>query len=288
MLIKYLKIFHKLIRTYLSLAITFSALTGYIFFKHSIDLNCMYSIIGVFLMSGSALTLNSYQERFEDALMERTKNRPLALKQVEPLLAIMISLFLGILGFTLLFLLTTKTTALLSGFTLLWYNGIYTPLKKKTAFAVLFGALTGALPLIIGYTAAYGSALDSGIIVLAVFMFLWQIPHFWLLMIQYRNDYKSAGFAVTPKGLNEAGLKRIIFIWILASIVCSFSFPFFNVISSKIFIIVLVAINSLFILFFARQLISEVSDISYKNIFRWIYLYQVLILILIAMDAVFS
>jgi heme o synthase len=164
MLSKPLNIFFKLIRLYLSLAITFSAFAGYVLFKHHIDINAIYTILGVFLMSGAASALNHFQERRQDALMERTKNRPLPLGQINPGSVIIISAVLGISGFCLLYFHSNTLAALLSVFNLAWYNGIYTPLKKKTSFAVLIGALTGAVPPVIGWSAAGGNILDSMII----------------------------------------------------------------------------------------------------------------------------
>jgi len=283
---KPLNIFLKLIRFYLSLAITFSAFAGYILFRHNIDFKCLYTIIGVFLMSGAASALNHFQERRQDALMERTRNRPLPLNQIKPGTVIIISAVLGISGFCLLYFASTIVAALLGIFNLVWYNVIYTPLKRKTSFAVLIGSLSGAVPPVIGWTAAGGSITDARIIIVALFMLLWQIPHFWLLMLRFGKEYEKAGFASVLKVLSENSLRRIAFIWMLTSILSSLTFPFYHILSNSILIIGLVIINIVLILFFARRLFSKRLYENLNSTFRWIYIYQAFILILLILDAI--
>jgi protoheme IX farnesyltransferase len=285
MFLKFLNIFFKLIRLKLSFAITFSSFAGYIIYKHTFDFTGICTISGVFLMVCAASVLNHYQERGEDAIMERTKNRPLPLKQITPGNVITVSAIFGVLGSCLLIFESGIISALLSIFNMAWYNGIYTPLKKKTSFAVLIGSVTGALPPVIGWTAAGGNIFDVRIIVVAIFMLLWQVPHFWLLLIKYGKEYEQAGFVSVLKVLNETSIKRIIFVWILASTVCSFVFPFYHIISGTLLISNLVLFNVVLVVFFAKRIFSKKMEANFNSNFYWIYVYQAMILILLILDA---
>ncbi len=98
---------------------------------------------------------------------------------------------------------------------LLWYNGFYTYLKRVTAFAVVPGAVIGAIPPVIGWVAAGGHWNDSGSLMLAFFMFLWQIPHFWLLALMYGDQYADAGMPTPTKVFTREQLARVTYMWIL-------------------------------------------------------------------------
>ncbi len=152
--IRQLKIFLKLTRINMSTAIAFSALAGYIIYKHSLDLRAFSVFLGVLFLAGAATALNQYQERVLDALMTRTLDRPLPSKQMTPQSAVIIAILLGLTGSAVLYFLTTPITAVLGLFNIVWYNAVYTPLKRRTSFVVLIGAVTGAIPPIMGWTAA--------------------------------------------------------------------------------------------------------------------------------------
>jgi heme o synthase len=282
---KTLNIFLNLIRFYLSLAITFSASVGYIIFRHNFDLKGIYTLIGVFLISGAASALNHYQEREQDALMTRTENRPLPLKEIKPGTVLIISAILGISGSCLLYFECSTTAALLGIINMAWYNAMYTPLKKKTSFSVLIGSLTGAVPPVIGFTAAGGSITDARIIAVAIFMLLWQIPHFWLLIIRYAKEYEKAGFVSVLKVLSEYSVSRIAFIWMLASMACSFTFPFYHILSNSILIAGLFLLNIVVIFILARSLFHKMHYEKLNASFRWIYFYQVLVLSFLILDS---
>ncbi|RPI68985.1 MAG: hypothetical protein EHM47_13890, partial [Ignavibacteriales bacterium] len=110
-----------------------------------------------------------------------------------------------------------------------WYNVIYTPLKKKNPLAIIPGSLVGAIPPAVGWAAAGGSIFDSGIIIISFFFFIWQIPHFWLLLLVLDKDYEKAGFPTLTKIFSHAQLARITFIWILATIVTGLIIPLFGI-----------------------------------------------------------
>ena len=192
MLIK-IKPILQLTRVYLSLAIAFSALLG--FFMHTCMLNsqAFFIFAGIYLISGSASALNQFQEKDFDVHMERTKNRPLPAKKIKPADALIISAVLGLSGLSIIFFTVSRLSFFLALFNFFWYNMAYTPLKRKTGFAVMIGALTGAIPPVIGWTAAGGKLFDPEIIFIAFFMYMWQIPHFLLLLLKFGSDYEKAG-----------------------------------------------------------------------------------------------
>jgi len=280
-----LKIFIKLTRYYLALAISFSALAGYVFCSHTVDLDALYTFFGVFMLAGAASALNNYQERHTDALMVRTQNRPLPLRQIKPHTVILLAFTLFFIGSFLLYFGTTPMATFLGVFNLLWYNAVYTPLKKKTHYAILVGSLTGAIPPMIGWTAAGGIILDLKIMFVAIFMFLWQIPHFWLILMKYGKDYERAGFPSLISGLNESRVKLIVFIWILSTSLSSMFFAFYHIISNTYLIVTLVLLNIILISYFYRSLFLKSLLFNYNFAFRSIYLYQTLILALLIIDA---
>jgi protoheme IX farnesyltransferase len=174
-------------------------------------------ISGVFILACGACALNQYQERDLDALMPRTCNRPLPSGEIRPLNALLFSVFLLTSGFFML-LLTFGFKASAPGlFAVVWYNGVYTFLKKKTAFAAIPGALTGAAPPAIGWIAGGGMPSDPHLLTLCFFFFMWQVPHFWLLIFNYGDEYKRAGLPSVTGVFTRAQLLRIIFIWIICT-----------------------------------------------------------------------
>lgn len=185
-------------------------------------------LAGVFTLSGSSAALNQFQERRLDALMERTRNRPLPARQLTAGVAILVSIMLGITGLFLL-LLIGLLPALLGLFTLTLYNLLYTPLKRITSFALLPGGLVGAIPPMIGYTAAGGTPGDPIILFVCALMFLWQMPHFWLLLIRYGKEYQEAGFRTVLSYMNEKQVRRMLFFWMCTSSLFLLSYPLFGI-----------------------------------------------------------
>ena len=130
-----------------------------------------------------------------------------------------------------------------------WYNCVYTPLKRTTGFAVLAGALAGALPPLIGYSAAGGHVTD-GFIVVCVFMYLWQVSHFLLLLFKFRNEYQRAGIPTIAFTMNEDRFKVTFFIWILGTAGSTLLMPLFHIIASVVLLPMLIIGNSLFVFYF--------------------------------------
>jgi heme o synthase len=155
------------------------------------------AVAGTALVAGGAAVLNQVYERDTDALMRRTRMRPLPDGRVGVSDARAFGLVLASAGMALLAVAANALAALLALATLVTYLVFYTPMKRRSAIATLVGAVPGALPPLIGWTAARG-ALSIGGWVLFAIVFLWQIPHFMAIAWLYRDDYRSAGFPMLP------------------------------------------------------------------------------------------
>jgi len=265
----------------MSTAIAFSALAGCIIYTHSLNWSCAAVFAGVLLLAGAASALNQYQERHLDALMTRTQNRTLPSNQMIPATAIIYFLVLGFAGTVVLYLFTTPITAILGLFNIFWYNAVYTPLKRKTAFVVIIGAVTGAIPPMMGWTAAGGSMLSPEILFIAAFMFFWQIPHFFLLLLRYKEDYSKAGFRSVSAFMSDKQVEFIVFTWILGTSVSTLFFPLYQIVTGTFLISSIVLLNILLISFFYRTTFNKNIAFNLSRAFHSLYLYQVLILVIL-------
>lgn len=155
------------------------------------------ALLGTGLVASGAAVLNQVLERDTDALMLRTRDRPLPGGRVSPTDASVFGGALSVLGLGVLYGASHPLAAGVAALTLVSYLAVYTPLKRRTPFSTLVGAVPGALPPVIGWAAARGS-LDGGAWVLFAILFLWQIPHFLAIAWLYRDDYARAGFPMLP------------------------------------------------------------------------------------------
>lgn len=209
--------FIRLTKPIITLSVAFSALCGYILFSGTFSSGWFTAWFGVLLIAAGSSALNQVQERHTDAMMERTRHRPLPAGQVKLRHALVWVLLLSGSGALLLFVFAGIWPALLAILTLVWYNGLYTPLKLKTPWAILPGAVVGALPPVIGWTAAGGAVNEQAIVLVAAFFFMGQIPHFWLILLRYGQDYQKAGFPSATALLSSGQISRMTFVWVLAT-----------------------------------------------------------------------
>lgn len=225
----------------ISLLATLSTATGYLLATGKITTQMFVPTTAVFLLACGSCALNQYQEREIDQWMERTKSRPIPSGRLNPETALQISLGLILFGALTLFFGAGTLTLALGLFAVLWYNLIYTPLKQKTAFAAVPGALVGAIPPALGWVAGGGKLLDPRIGGIALFFFIWQIPHFWLLLLGASKDYENAGIPSITKIFSTEQVKQIVFIWLLSTGVASLIIPLFGLLNSVVSHILLVA-----------------------------------------------
>lgn len=157
----------------------------------------LWTVLGTGLAAACANTWNQIIEIDRDALMNRTQNRPLPSRQISVLHAAVWGTASGLVGLALLALAVNMLTAVLGLVTILLYVTVYTPLKVRTSLNTIVGAVCGAIPPLMGWTAATGS-FGSGGWILAAVLFTWQIPHFLALAWMYREDYRRGGYRMLP------------------------------------------------------------------------------------------
>ena len=169
-------------------------------------------------------------------------------------------------------------------FALFWYNGIYTPLKRKTAFAVIPGAMIGAIPPLIGWVSGGGYFLDPKILAISFFFFMWQVPHFWLLLLKFGRDYERAGLPSLTRRFTSTQLRRMTFVWIFGTAAACMMIPLYGMVESHLIH------GSLFIVAFwlvwksLKLLLTRRYSFSSEVIFKTINLYAVMVMILLTLD----
>jgi protoheme IX farnesyltransferase len=169
--------------------------------------------LGTALVAGGAAVLNQVYERDTDALMTRTRLRPLPDRRVSPGEATAFGFVLSAAGLAMLAARATLTATLLALCTLVIYLAVYTPMKRRTPRATLVGAVPGALPPLIGWASSHGGVSIGGLALFAI-VFVWQIPHFMAIAWMYRDDYRAAGLpmlsVIDPSG-RRVGRQALVY-----------------------------------------------------------------------------
>lgn len=213
---------------------------------------------GVTLLGMGGAALNQVLERDIDALMSRTRLRPLPRGEMTPAVAVSIGCGAIMLGCIALFTAGGFLPVLLGLAALAWYLGVYTPLKRRTSLALPLGALCGAIPPLIGWSLAGGETTDFRIIILAGLFFIWQIPHFWLLQKRHADDYRRA---VIPLFTIRPGLFGL---WLVALTATGMILPAFGIVGNRAAILCAVLPVLLFIMALCRW---ERPLFSFLNLF---------------------
>ncbi|MEM9895577.1 MAG: heme o synthase [Bacteroidota bacterium] len=203
------KAYYELLKPRLSFLVVFSSGFGYVLGNYG-NINWVsfiFFLVGGFAVSGSSVIINQILEKDFDAMMGRTKGRPIPTQRVSIRESAIYSFILGVFGVILIFLSSNALAAGLSFLSLLLYAFVYTPLKRVGPIAVFVGALPGALPPLIGWAASHGAITFEALLIFSI-QFLWQFPHFWAIAWVADEDYKRAGFRLLPnngkKDLNTA------------------------------------------------------------------------------------
>jgi len=276
-------VYSQLCKVRISLFSACSALTGFLLAGHEFRPEALILITGVFLLACGSSALNQYQESKTDALMPRTERRPIPSGRIEPSHALVFSIMLISLG-SLTLLLTGRVVAPLLGiFAVIWYNGLYTHLKKKSAFALIPGALVGTIPPAIGWVTAGGTFSDPGFIALCFFFFLWQVPHFWLLILSYGEEYRNAGLPSLTTIFTKTQLLRIIVNWIFATAVSCLFLSMSGMVLTPLINYILFGV-SLWLMAIAIQLLRQGGKVSSAFAFRRINTYMFLVMTLLSVD----
>lgn len=192
--------YFELLKFRLSFLVAFSCAFGFVLASPSLNWSLLLPVFaGGFLVSGASVTINQVIEKDLDKLMTRTRNRPLPEGRVTVTEGIVFAVVCFLVGIGLLIMYTNALTVSLSVLSMILYSFVYTPLKRVGPIAVFVGAIPGALPPLLGWTAATGAITYEALIIFGI-QFIWQFPHFWAIAWVADEDYKKAGFKLLPSG----------------------------------------------------------------------------------------
>lgn len=259
-----LKYYLELSKLKIMIPVSLTGFTGYFIFSPHFSLKLLLVSIGILLLGISASVLNQIQEVELDRKMNRTHKRPIPAGKLSYQKAILFFFISLVSGIILIYTAGNLLAAVIGIITLIWYNGVYTYSKRITAFAVVPGAITGALPPLIGWVAAGGGVWDKPIIFVEFLFFTGQIPHFWLLILKYGEEYKKAGIPSLTNIFTRNQIKRLTITWIISSVTAAIFLCYFKIINSEIAIIILL-FASFFIIWKFFDLLKLNSD---NNIYR--------------------
>ena len=203
--------FKQLTKVGLSISVVFTSVAGYLLGAETVNYTIVALLsIGGYLMVGASNAFNQVIEKDIDAIMQRTKNRPLPSGRMKPTTALIIATLFTIAGIAILYAINPKC-ALFGAISIFLYTSAYTPLKAITPLAVFVGAIPGAIPFMLGWVAATGSfGIEAGF--LFMIQFFWQFPHFWAIGWLQDEEYKKAGLHMLPMDKKDKGaVAQIIF-----------------------------------------------------------------------------
>jgi protoheme IX farnesyltransferase len=207
----------------LAISVVFSSIAGYILgFDNAHPFSWIVLLklaIGGYCMVGASNAFNQVIEKDLDALMDRTKDRPVPAGRMSSSLALIVASLLTIIGVVLLYTINPKS-AMFGAISIFLYTSIYTPLKTMTSLSVFVGAFPGAIPFMLGWVAATGEfGIEAG--TLFLIQFFWQFPHFWAIGWFLFEDYEKAGFFMLPTGKKDKGTALQIILYTVWLIIAS-------------------------------------------------------------------
>lgn len=269
----------------LSISVVISSLAGYLLGAETVNFGTLVLLaLGGYFMVGASNVYNQIIERDLDALMERTKDRPIPAGRMSVKFAFILATVLTILGIIILYIIN-PSTAMFGAISIFLYTSAYTPLKTKTPFSVFVGAIPGAIPFMLGWVAATN---DFGIEPGTLFMlqFFWQFPHFWAIGWFLDEDYKRAGFKLLPTGKPDKGTAVQIILYTVWTIIISI-FPVFGFTGElKLTIVgaILVFLIGCTMLYYAFQLFKKQTSKAARQLMLASVLYITIIQIVYVLD----
>lgn len=272
----------------LAISVVFSSIAGFLLgvpdFQSLHWVILLKLAIGGYCMVGASNAYNQVIEKDLDALMDRTKNRPVASGRMQPNVALVVASVLTVVGIVLLYSINPKS-AMFGAISIFLYTSIYTPLKTVTSLSVFVGAFPGAIPFMLGWVAATGDfGIEAG--TLFLIQFFWQFPHFWAIGWFLYEDYEKAGFFMLPTGKKDRGTALQIILYTIWLIVASL-LPCLGY-TGQLFITpvaaVLVFLLGLWMLFYAVRLYKlrtakaartlMLVSVSYITLLQLIYIFD--------------
>lgn len=259
--------FKEITKMGLALSVVFSSVAGYLLGAETVEFSTLVLLaFGGYFMVGASNAYNQIIEKDLDALMDRTKNRPIPAGRMSVQTAFIIATIFTLFGIAILYAINPRT-AMYGAISIFIYTCVYTPLKTKTPLAVFVGAIPGAIPFMLGWVAATN---DFGIEPGTLFMvqFFWQFPHFWAIGWFLYDDYKKGGFYMLPTRKRDKGtaVQIIMYcVWtLLASLLPVFSFT--GALQLSVIGAVVVAILGLGMVYFAVRLFQKMTNKAAKQL----------------------
>lgn len=259
--------FKEITKARLAISVVFSSIAGYFLGAYEIQwVQVLLLAFGGYCMVGASNAYNQVIERDLDALMKRTKNRPIPTGRISVKSAMTMAIVLTLLGVMALYVLNPKT-AMFGAISIFLYTSVYTPLKTITPLAVFVGAIPGAIPFMLGWVAATD---DFGIEPGTLFMiqFFWQFPHFWALGWMLDDDYRSGGFKMLPTGKKDTATVLQIIMYTIWMMVVSV-IPVFGItgrLQLSVIAAVIVFLMGALMLGFAFKLYSKRDNASARKL----------------------
>ena len=268
----------------ISIMSTVSAATGFVAFTHALNWRLVPTAGAILLLAGAACALNEAQEHKRDAMMDRTRLRPIPTGKVSPLSVVAWSALLALVALASLFFLGGIVAAGLGALAVLWYNGIYTYVKRVSSLAPVAGSVIGAIPPAIGWVCA-GGGLGGPILALSFFLLMWQVPHFWLLALRVSGDYEQGHFPTFVRAMGAGSLSRVTFMWTAAAAASALLLPIFGLSNSPFLGLGLAAAGA-WLTFVAWRALRAPSKQGFSQAFHAINYYAVMVMGAVILDAV--
>ncbi len=259
--------FKEITKARLAVSVVFSSIAGYFLGAYEIELYPVLLLaFGGYCMVGASNAFNQIIEKDLDALMNRTRNRPIPAGRISVNKALIIAVLLTTLGVVSLYFLNPKT-AMFGAISIFLYTSVYTPLKTKTPLSVFVGAFPGAIPFMLGWVAATNEfGIEPG--TLFMIQFFWQFPHFWALAWMLDDDYKKGGFKMLPTGKKDKGTILQIIMYTIWMMVISVV-PVFGITGRLQLSIpgaIIIFLLGLFMLFFAFRLYEKKDNVTARKL----------------------
>ena len=277
--------FTEITKLRLSASVVFSSVISYLIGMSEFDFEIfLYLVVGGLMMVSASNIFNQVIERDLDALMQRTKGRPLPMGQISVNNALVLGFTFVIAGLTFLYIIS-PLCAMLGAISIFIYACVYTPLKLITPLSVFVGAIPGAIPFMLGWVA---STNELGVEALALFLmqFFWQFPHFWAIAWWQNDEYEKAGFKMLPTGKKDKSTTFQIIFYSFWAIIMSIV-PYFNVtgdLSLSTYGLVIVLMLGMFLLFYSFKLFKNSTTQNAKVLMYVSILYLTLVQIVYLID----
>ena len=277
--------FKQLTKVGLSLSVVFSSVAGYLLAAQTIDYKIIILLgVGGYCVVGASNAFNQIIEKEPDAIMTRTKNRPIPAGRMSVNVAMMIAISILTIGLLMLYNINGKT-ALFGAISVFLYTSAYTPLKPITPLSVFVGAIPGAIPFMLGWVAATGQfGIEAGM--LFMIQFFWQFPHFWAIGWLQFDEYKKAGFNMMPTTQKNKKATKLIILYTIIMLLVSIV-PLFRL-TGELYLLPLSAIIifslGLIMLYYGIKLHREQTDLMARKLMLSSVLYITLIQIIFVID----